>query len=163
LTKNNLIKNLELVKHPEGGYYKEIYRSNETISKKNLPTRYNSDHSYATIIYYLLTGKEVSKFHKLKSDESWHFHFGAPLIIHTLNENGKYNSFELGITNNSMQAVVIIEKNTWFAAEVKNKESFSLVSCSVFPGFEFEDFQLASAKELKNLLTDKKELLNRFI
>ena len=81
------IDKLKLIPHPEGGYYKEIYRSGEFISIKGLPKRYNSKRVFSTSIYFLLEGKQISRFHRLKSDEVWHFYDGNPVVLYILNNN----------------------------------------------------------------------------
>lgn len=159
----NLVKKLELQKHPEGGYFKEIYRSEDTVPIEIFPDRNNSLKPYrnfCTSIYYLLVHEDVSVFHKIKSDEIWHFYQGSPILLHILNENtGEYLSKELGSKN---QFQVIIPKNVWFAAEVKDKNLYSLVGCTVSPGFEFEDFTIAKREELLEKFPKYKELIKKF-
>lgn len=154
-TAEYFIKKLGLEKHPEGGFYKRIYQSDEVISKDKLPERYNSDRFYSTSIYYLLNGNDVSKFHRLKSDEIWHYYFGSPAIIHIIDDLGNYSLKKLGPNlEKSENFQVIIPKNSCFAAEVVEKNSFVIVGCTVSPGFDFEDFRLASKDELlKNILS----------
>ncbi|MEJ2616754.1 MAG: cupin domain-containing protein, partial [Ignavibacteriaceae bacterium] len=81
------INKLKLIPHPEGGYYKEIYRSGEYISTEGLPKRYKSKRVFSTSIYFLLEGKQISRFHRLKSDEVWHFYDGSPVAVYILNNN----------------------------------------------------------------------------
>ena len=90
------IQNLDLKVHPEGGFYKEVYRSREFIQKKGLPQRYSSFRSFSTNIYFLLKSDQFSAFHRLKSDESWHFYRGSPLIIDILLQSGALYSVKLG-------------------------------------------------------------------
>lgn len=87
---------LNLQPHPEGGYFREIYRSDEIFKKESLPKRFDSDRSFSTSIYFLLEGQETSKFHRLKSDEQWHFYDGCPVTIYNLNENGELSVTTLG-------------------------------------------------------------------
>ena len=90
------IKSLELIEHPEGGYFRETYRSPEAICKDSLPARYEGDRSFSTSIYFLLIGEQFSAFHQLKSDELWHFYVGSPLTIHIIDEDGNYSTTKLG-------------------------------------------------------------------
>lgn len=141
-TANYWIEKLNLKQHPEGGFYSETYRSTEAISKYGLPDRYNSDRSFGTAIYFLLRSEDVSAFHRLKSDELWFFHVGSPVevIFLTANETQSHilgTNFEKG-----ERFQLVIPANTWFGARVLKPDSFVLVSCTVCPGFEFQDFEL---------------------
>ncbi len=145
----SIIETLKLLPHPEGGYFREVYRSNEFIDKESLPARYGSKRFFSTSIYYLLIGSQVSYFHKLKSDEVWHFYNGSPLIIHCLNEAAGYTQVKLGSNiSDKIFPQHLIEKGTWFAAEICDKNSYSLVGCTVAPGFEFDDFEQAKRRNL---------------
>lgn len=149
MDKNYYIKNLRLIPHPEGGYYREVYRSNEILKNENLPSRYNGDRCFGTSIYYLIDGDNFSSFHKLKSDEIWHFYAGSPLILHIIYPNGNYSEIKLGndvLKDEKFQITVPL--NSWFAAETSDKNSFSLVGANVSPGFEFDDFELAKREDL---------------
>jgi len=77
---------LNLTPHPEGGYYKEVYRSNENIDQNALPKRYAGDRNFGTSIYYLLPNGTFSSFHRLKSDEIWNFYLGSSLVIYLLTD-----------------------------------------------------------------------------
>lgn len=144
------IEKLGLQKHPEGGWFKETYRSNETIKQSALPTNYNGNRNISTSIYYLLEGKDMSVFHRLKSDEIWHFYTGTSSIKITLiSPEGKLTEHLIG-TNPDYDEVFqfIIPKNHWFAAEPTNKSGYALVGCTVAPGFDFDDFEMAKREEL---------------
>jgi len=159
----SIIKNLQLEKHPEGGYFREIYRSNEVLQKSALDNRYSGDRNYSTSIYYLLPGNSISRFHRLKSDETWHFYLGSSLILHCINEIKGYYSIKLGndLTDNEVPQFTI-PFGDWFAAEVVKKKSFSLTGCTVAPGFSFQDFELAEQIELSSKFPELKELIYRF-
>ena len=138
------IDKLKLLKHPEGGYYREIYRSGEFINIEGLPNRYGNRRVFSTSIYFLLDGRQVSKFHRLKSDEVWHFYYGSSIKIYIIDENKNLNEITLG--NDLSKGEIFqftITKNNWFGAELIDKNSFALIGCSVSPGFDFEDFELA--------------------
>jgi uncharacterized protein len=138
------IDKLNLLPHPEGGYFKEIYRSGELINIEGLPKRYKSKRSFSTSIYFLIEGHQVSKFHRLKSDEVWHFYDGGSIKIHIIQKEGNLKEIILG--KNLSRGEIFqftIEKNNWFGAELIDKNSFALIGCSVSPGFDFSDFELA--------------------
>ena len=93
---NKYIKQLQLRKHPEGGYFKEIYRSGEMILPEHLPKRYKSSRNFSTSIYFLLEGKQISTFHLLQSDELWHFYDGSSVILYVINQKGELSIKKLG-------------------------------------------------------------------
>lgn len=144
MTAEAIITKLNLIKHPEGGFYKETYRCEQPVVLNNKKER-----STGTAIYYLLKDIEKSHFHKIGSDELWLFHQGEPLEIFMITDDGQLetktlgNRFELG-----EEPQFVIKANIWFAAKVKSEKGFSLVSCIVTPGFDFSDFELANKNEL---------------
>ncbi len=145
----HLIEILGLHKHPEGGYFRETYRSGEFIRREELPQRYKSQHCFSTSILFLVTGNEPSRFHKILSDETWYFHKGSPLVVHVISDDGKLTEVTLGLNpDNDEYFQYTITKNNYFAAAVKDAGPYSLASCSVSPGFEFEDFTLARRDDL---------------
>jgi predicted cupin superfamily sugar epimerase len=138
------IDRLKLLQHPEGGYYREIYRSGEFIDIKGLPKRYTNKRVFSTSIYFLLDGRQVSKFHRLKSDEVWHFYDGSSVKIYIIDKNNNLNEITLGKDLSAGDVFQLtITNNNWFGAELIEKNSFALIGCSVSPGFDFEDFELA--------------------
>ncbi len=151
------ISKLSLKSHPEGGYYREIYRSaTEFDNGENLRT-------LSTSIYFLLNELEKSHFHQLSSDEIWYFHAGAPCKIHMIHANGDYETQLLGLDilkDESPQ--IIIPKGTTFAAEVTDKFSYTLMSCMVSPGFDFADFKLFSEEELSSIFPQHKDIITEF-
>jgi predicted cupin superfamily sugar epimerase len=151
------INKFSLLRHPEGGWFREVYRSDELISRQCLPERYSGDRNHSTSIYFLITREEFSAFHKLRSDEIWHFYYGSPLIIHTISDSGDYRKFTLGVD----EFQITIRRALWFAAEVADKDSFSLTGCTVSPGFHFDDFILACREELISNFPQHKELIKR--
>jgi predicted cupin superfamily sugar epimerase len=147
-----LIEQLDLKPHPEGGYYKETYRSIENT---------NGNRSLMTSIYFLLTSDNVSHFHKIKSDEHWFYHAGDSLTVHLLNENG-HEELKLGPNFENGEAFHhIVPKNTIFGSSIEKENGFSLVSCVVAPGFDFEDFELLNSTELLRHFPDEKEIITK--
>ena len=144
----NLINHYQLLPHPEGGYYKETYRSIENIPHAALPERFFGARSISTAIYFLLVKDLFSAFHRIKSDECWHFYEGAGLNVHVIHENGEYELIKLG-KNSDLGEVyqAIVPAGAWFASETSGEYSF--VGCTVAPGFDFHDFELAKSHDLK--------------
>ena len=155
------IQHLNLKPHPEGGYYKETYRSKETISLDTLH-RFSSDKSYSTAIYYLLKQGDFSAFHKIKSDECWHYYAGDTLLIHVLYNDTNYTCIKLGAElDNDEVLQFVVPANTWFAAECAEKTLFVLTGCTVAPGFDFADFEMAQKLNLLNKFPLHQQIINR--
>lgn len=146
---STIVKELDLLPHPEGGYYKETYRSDVQIKQAHLPEKFNGDRNYATAIYFLLTSDNFSAFHRIKQDELWHFYSGSPLYVHVIDKVGNYKRHEVGLElQKGQRPQLLVEKGCWFASSVKESNNYSLVGCTVSPGFDFEDFELAKRAEL---------------
>jgi predicted cupin superfamily sugar epimerase len=154
------IKQLQLTKHPEGGYYKEVYRSGEIILPGHLPNRYKQSRSLSTSIYFLLEGKQISAFHLLQSDELWHFYDGCPVLVYIINQKGELSIKKFGGRKNG-ELQLAIEKQNWFAAEIKDKKSFALFGCTVSPGFEFAYFELGKRDDLIKNFPQHSALIKR--
>ena len=154
------IKTLGLIPHPEGGYFRETYRSSDSIDTSILSDSFTENHVLSTSILFLLKSGECSKFHKLNRDEMWHFHYGCPIKVVSISENGflKENILSPEIDKNHVFQV-LLPANTWFAAYPIQAASFSLVGCTVAPGFEFSDLELANAKYLLEKFPQHKELI----
>jgi predicted cupin superfamily sugar epimerase len=137
----DLIAQLQLVRHPEGGWYRETYRAAGSMHGHHPGCVFGR--SCSTAIYFLLEQGEVSALHRLKSDEMWHFYAGSPLIVHIISPEGGYRALRLGSDlggGESFQGVV--PAGCWFGAEVSEGGEFSLVGCTVAPGFDFDDFEM---------------------
>lgn len=154
------VEKLELEKHPEGGWYREIYLSEDIVPQTGLPSSFRGERSFATSIYYLLEGTDFSAFHRIKSDEIWHYYAGTSAIEIFSLEKGKLKKYLVGDDPESGQTFqVIIPKNTWFAARLVNREGYALAGCTVSPGFHFEDFELADGRLLKEFPDLKDEIV----
>ncbi len=156
------ISKLQLIRHPEGGYFNEIYRSGEYYEAGCLPERYDKNRAFSTSIYFLLEGNQVSNMHRLKSDEIWHFYDGSTILIYIFDESGKLKLNHLGSEikdGDSFQ--IIVPKGCWFGAELKDKSSFGLIGCTVAPGFEFDDFEIGNRNFLLNLFPEYSEIIKK--
>jgi len=156
----NLITQYQLLPHPEGGYYKETYRSAENIPHDALHEHFSGPRSLSTAIYFLLLKNLFSAFHRILSDECWHFYEGNSLHVHVLHQDGNYELIRLG--RNSLEGEVyqaIVPAGAWFASESIGEYSF--VGCTVSPGFDFADFELAKAASLKADYPDHEMLIER--
>jgi uncharacterized protein len=132
---------LELAPHPEGGYYREIHRSPMPVINRRGLTR-----SALTVIYFLLPSDQVSAWHALASEETWHFAAGDAIEVAML-ADGRFEASTLGAGH---AYVLVVPAGRPFAARVKAGGAFGLVTCCVAPGFEFEDFELLDPHALAN-------------
>ena len=149
VTSTDWIQALSLIPHPEGGYYREFHRSTHAIEQKSLPPGFNGRRELGSFIYYMLTSNTYSAFHRLRSDEVWHFHDGSPFLIHLINPAGIYSVVRLGLDVNIGQLpCFVVPAGYYFGAEVSEENSFSLASCTVIPAFSFDDFEMPTSDEL---------------
>ncbi len=159
-----LIRYLELEPHPEGGYFREVYRSDERLPRHVLPERYRGDRAFATSIYFLISGRQVSRLHRLCSDEVWHFYEGSGVRIHVFDDDDRYHELRLGADHTRSESYqVVVPGRTWFGVHLTDETSFALAGCTVAPGFEYADFTMANAEELLNRFPDHKAVIRRLL
>ena len=157
-----LITHFDLQEHPEGGYFKETYRSEGEIPEGVLPEEFEGDRNYSTGIYFLLTSDAFSAFHKIYQDEMWHFYQGSSLTIHMISPDGKYSKQVIGLNFDEGELPQFtVPKEYWFAAEVNEPDSYTFVGCTVEPGFDFRDFELAEKDALTNLYSNHSKIIGR--
>jgi len=156
------IQHLQLLPHPEGGFFKETYRASESIPTDVLPLRFAGALNYSTAIYYLLQEGDFSAFHRIQSDECWHFYAGEPLLIHVIEEDGRYYCITLGddiAAGETFQYVV--PATAWFASEPAPGSAFTLAGCTVAPGFDFNDFEMADRETILAAYPQHSDIINR--
>lgn len=141
-----LIGRLGLQPHPEGGYYRETYRATEIVHRPEQTVQ----RSASTAIYYLLSGDAWSAWHRIRSDEIWHFYAGGPFLVHVLDGHGGLTTHRLGnaIEDPACVFQAVVPAGHWFAAERVRPDRYTLAGCTVAPGFEFSDFELADVDKL---------------
>jgi predicted cupin superfamily sugar epimerase len=143
------IKNLQLEPHPEGGYYRETYRSDVMLARETLPPGFAGPRPVSTAIYFLLEGENFSAFHRLRSDELWHFYAGSPLRVHVIDPAGVYSALRLG--NDPKEGQIpqaVVAAGSWFGSHVTGWSSWALMGCTVSPGFDFADFEIGQRAKL---------------
>ena len=157
-----IINTLNLKPHPEGGYFTETYRSVGEIKQDSLDTNYQGKRNFSTCIYFLLTSNKFSAFHRIKQDEIWHFYDGAPIKIYVISETGNISTQLIGRNFDKEEVPqFVVPGGCWFAAEVINENNYSLVGCTVSPGFSFDDFELKPRKELISLFPNLEETITK--
>lgn len=150
-----LVTQLGLTPHPEGGFYKEVYRSDRELSTSQ------GTRNLSTSIYFLLTSDNCSKFHQIQSDELWFWHEGDPITIHTLGDNG-YQILLLGSSEVAgHQPFQLVKGGLVFGSTVDTPGGFALVSCVVSPGFDFAEFKLFSKEELLQTWPEEDKIISR--
>ncbi len=158
----NIIECYNMQPHPEGGYYKETYRSQEVVDQKALPQRFSGQRQFSTAIYFLLERGNFSAFHRIKSDECWHFYEGETLLIYVIDEHANLLVIKLG--NNVLKGETfqyVVPAGCWFASVPAEGSTFSFVGCTVSPGFDFADFELAEKEALINEYPRYKDVIEK--
>lgn len=142
--------------HPEGGLYYESYRSEST---SEFPS-HGGKRSVSTAIHFLLRQNDFSGFHKIKSDEMWHFYGGGPLEVWEIDVTGLLVKTILGsrLTQGEC-AQYVVKANRWFASRPCSDSVYSWVGCTVAPGFEYQDFELAKSQELEKIYPQHKLII----
>ena len=149
LTAEQLIKLLGLEPHPEGGYYRETYRSDEIIGKEALPERYSRNRSCATAIYYLLAPETFSAIHRIKTDEIYHFYLGDPVELVQLLPDGSGCGVTLGNDIAAgAQVQTVVSRETWHGARLAEGGKYALLGTTAAPGFEFADVEIGRRSDL---------------
>ncbi len=161
-TAQDWIEKLQLAPHPEGGYFRQTYRSEVMIPSEALPAGFTGARAASTAIYFLLEGQNFSAFHRLQSDELWHFYAGAPMWVHVIDQAGNYSRIVLGGDPEAGQVLqAVVQAGNWFASHVADWTSFALVGCTVAPGFDFQDFEMGNRKELAARYPQHQDLIER--
>ncbi len=162
ITKEALIALYGLRRHPEGGYFSETYRASGKITATDPPGAISGTRCFSTAIYFLLPGGDSSRLHRIKSDELWHFYLGDPLTIACISPEGETELTVMGGDVEAGQKLQhLVPAGRWFGAYHSGKADFSLVGCTVAPGFDFTDFELAWRAELLRQFPDSKNLIER--
>jgi predicted cupin superfamily sugar epimerase len=134
---------------PEGGFFRETYRSEEVIGREGLPPRYGTARSHCTAIYYLLTPETFSALHRVKSDEIFHFYAGDPVRMLQLDPEGRGETVILGSDLKAGQTPQhLVRRGVWQGCRLEEGGRFALMGTTVAPGFDYEDFELAGREEL---------------
>ena len=156
------IEKLQLAPHPEGGYFRQTYRSEVVIAQEALPAGFSGERAISTAIYFLLEGKDFSAFHRLRSDEIWHFYVGEPLVVHVIDPAGSYSRILLGDNPEAGQVLqAVVRAGCWFASHVADWKGFAVVGCTVAPGFDFADFEMGKREALVARYPEFRKIIQR--
>jgi predicted cupin superfamily sugar epimerase len=156
------IRVLGLTPHPEGGFFRETYRADETIASAHLPARFGGERAFATAIYFLLEGWQISRLHRIRSDELWHFHAGGPVAVDSIAPDGALGHAVLGPEVEAGQVFQhVVPAGHWFGAALERPASYALVGCTVAPGFDFAELELAHRDALLAQFPQHRALIER--
>lgn len=155
MTIDQIVKHYRLQPHPEGGFFAETYRSDLKIQTPQ------GLRAASTAIMFLITKDSISHFHRLTSDEGWHFYGGDPLRLLQINQKGELSEIVIGPDISQGQKLQhIVPAGDWFASTSYGE--YSLVGCTVAPGFDFEDFEMGKKADLMQTFPQHQELLDSF-
>ncbi|MCH2214331.1 MAG: cupin domain-containing protein [Flavobacteriales bacterium] len=156
-TLEGIVKKLNLLPHPEGGYYRETYRADPfSVPPKELGI--DKERNLSTAIYFLLTKGNFSAFHRIKQDEVWHHYLGDAIAIHCISPEGAYEKLLLGKEfENGELPQHVVTGGTWFASETLGE--YSLAGCTVAPGFDFADFEMAERTILLSYYSEHRDVI----
>jgi len=155
------VQALQMQAHPEGGFYRESYRSAQLMDVTQVEEGVEVRRNVSTGIYFLLEHGNFSAFHKIRSDEMWHFYAGQALEVLEINPAGNLRCTRLG--PDVLQGEVfqhVVPAHTWFASRVASGGTFSLMGCTVAPGFDFADFCLAERAALVAVFPQHQQIIH---
>ncbi len=156
------IEHLQMIPHPEGGYYLRPHISTESFIRKDIPGVYTSERKLWTSEYMLIEAMQKQSFHRVRSDEMWYYHAGAPLKVHVIDQDGHYQQAVLGLDiSENQRPQYHIPKNSIVALE-GDLDLYSLIGVMISPGFDMDDFTLFSRDELVARHPQHKELIEQF-
>ena len=162
MTAADYVQHLAMHPHPEGGYFVETYHSAEIIAQSALPNRFRGPRSYSTAIYFLLEKGQRSALHRIQSDEVWHFYAGGPLSVFVIAPTGDLSVIRLGNRTDGAEVFqAMVPAGCWFGALPADDTNFSLVGCTVAPGFDFADFELADYTALSEAFPQHRAIIER--
>jgi predicted cupin superfamily sugar epimerase len=154
-----LIRSFSLQPHPEGGFYARQF---ESQIKMQHPAKANAIRPLYTSIYFLMTSTHHSSWHRLSTDEMWHFYEGDPVHIHLLHSSGAYQVKKLCAHGTDICFQWVVPAGVWFAVSSEGSLGYSFTGCSLAPGFDFDDFELADASDLQSQFPAHQKIIDQF-
>ena len=145
-----LVEQLGLQPHPEGGYYREVFRASTTVEHPGIPAGEDARRCGGSLIYYLLEPGDFSAFHRVRwTDEIWHFYAGGPIELHTIDDSGTHSFATIHNSLGKTEPTFVVPAGHWQAARLADDYGWALCGCTVAPGFEFADYEMPSRAELQ--------------
>jgi len=159
---NQIIHELNLVPHPEGGYFSETYRNKAVIPAESHLVM--GERNVSTAIYYLLRSEDISRFHRIRSDEIWHHYYGSAVTLHIIHTDGLYEAKYVGKNfSDGERPQCVVPAGAWFGATVDKENSFALCGCTVAPGFDFDDFEMADRYMMLQAFPEHKAIVKKLL
>jgi len=156
------IDTLKLTKHIEGGFYRQTYSAVDMIPRQALPSRFNGNRPASTAIYFLLESGQFSALHRIAADEVWHFYYGDGLLVYEIRPDGQLLEHKLGNdAANGFSFQCVVKAGSWFGAILQGGGNYALVGCTVAPGFDFDDFELADREGLCAVYPQHESLIHQ--
>jgi len=155
-----IVERFELIPHPEGGYYREVYRSPLEIQHPGVDARHDPSRRGSTFIYFLLGAKDFSAFHRVRwSDEIWHLYAGGPLEVHTIDAQHHYAQHVLTGDLERGEPALVVPAGCWQATRLAPGAEWAFCGCTVAPGFDFADFEMPPARDLVGIYRDHEKII----
>lgn len=162
IDKKNLINKLSLKKHPEGGYYSQTYRSPINLNGRYLGLEKSEYRNLSSSIYFMLSENNISRFHRLKSDEIWYYQGGETLVIVIIDKDGNLSKQKLGLgIMEGESPQIIVSAGSIFGSYIESGCGISLVGCMVSFGFDFFDFELFNKEDLSKLYPEHIDMIKK--
>jgi len=144
-----IVERFALIPHPEGGHFREVYRSALRCRHAGIPAGHPDERCAGTLIYFLLAGEEFSAFHRVRwTDEIWHLYAGGPLELHTIDAEDRHTMRTLTTDLARGEPAALVGAGVWQAARLAPGAPWAFGGCTVAPGFEFADFEMPPAAAL---------------
>jgi predicted cupin superfamily sugar epimerase len=141
-----IVERFGLVPHPEGGYFREVYRSPLEQRHPGIPSGIAAERTAGTLIYYLLSGRDFSAFHRVRfSDEIWHLYAGGPLDLSLIDASGQLERRRLTGKIEEGEPATVVSAATWQSARLADGAAWAFCGCTVAPGFDYDDFEMPTA------------------
>lgn len=161
-----VIEKLGLEPHPEGGYFREVYRAISHVDcSEILPKKSKiKERAVSTAIYYLITPYNFSSLHRIPTDEIFHFYAGSPVEMVNIDSNGKVEKILLG--NDIMAGQIpqfVVKAGNWQGVKLCQPKNFALMGCTVAPAFEFEDLEISDSSILEKIDENSRKFVNGYL
>lgn len=144
-----IVERFDLEPHPEGGYFREVYRGDLSVTHPGIPAGHERRRRTGTLIYFLLEGDSFSAIHRVRwSDEAWHLYSGGPIALHVIDPAGQHDRRLLSSDFTVGEPTAVVPAGHWQAATLDAGAAWAFGGCTVCPGFEFDDFEMPPAEDL---------------
>ncbi len=144
-----IIERFGMKPHPEGGYFREVYRSTVEVQHPKIPGGHRKQRRCSSLIYYLLQEQQFSAFHRVRwTDEIWHLYAGGPLELHVIDDVDRHTTRLLTTDLIESEPTMLVDAGNWQAARLAPGARWAFGGCTVSPGFEYDDFEMPPRQEL---------------